>query len=235
MPTELTDALLEALETRLHYAFKDRGLLRLALTHSSAKEGTGDCNERMEFLGDAVVGLTVSEYLYGRFAEMDEGTLSMMKSVLVSAKTLSAAAAELKLDQFVVVGKGLARRKALPASIFCNAFEALIAAMYLDGGGARARELVLFMIRPHLEQIVRDEHEKNYKSLLQDHAQKVHASVPSYRVRREVGPDHKKEFEVDVEVGGAVYGPAWGTSKKEAEQEAARIALEKLGLLAPPA
>ena len=231
MPTEFSDALLNELQTRIHYTFRDPGLLRTAMTHSSAKELEGDCNERMEFFGDAVVGLTVSEHLYERFPDNPEGTLSMMKSVLVSAKTLSEAADELKLEQFVVVGKGLARRKALPRSILCNVFEALVAAMYLDGGGDRAREMVLFFMRSKVDEIVRDEHEKNYKSLLQDHAQKVHSMVPNYRVVSETGPDHKKLFEVMVQVGRETFGPGHGASKKEAEQEVARAALEKLGLI----
>jgi ribonuclease-3 len=232
MPTELTDEKIAELENRIHYTFRDKSLLRTALTHSSAKTEGGECNERMEFLGDAVVGLTVSEYLYTRFPDVAEGTMSMMKSVLVSAKTLTVAAEELRLEGFILVGKGLARRKALPSSILCNALEALVAAMYLDGGGARVREMVLFLIRPALEEIIRDEHEKNYKSLLQDHAQKSTGGVPEYRVLRETGPDHKKQFEVEVVVDGTAYGPARGASKKEAEQEAARAALKKLGLIA---
>ena len=234
MPADFTDEMLAELETRLHYAFKDRGLLRTALTHSSAKEEQGGvCNERMEFLGDAFVGLTVSEYLFERFPDLAEGTLSMMKSVLVSSKTLTVAAEEMKLDRFIVVGKGLARRKQLPASLLCNTFEAIIAAMYLDGGSSRAREMILFLIRPRVEEIVRDEHEKNYKSILQYHAQKTTASVPEYRVVNESGPDHKKQFEIEVTVAGRTFGPAWGPNKKEAEQEAAKRALDQLGLLNP--
>lgn len=231
MPGVLNDEMVAELERRIHYTFRDKSLLRVAMTHSSAKDDRGACNERMEFLGDSVLGLTVSEYLYARFPDLAEGTLSMMKSVLVSAKTLCIAAAELKLEDFILVGKGLSRRKALPPSMLCNALEALVAAMYLDGGGSRAREMILFLIRPAIEEIVRDEHEKNYKSILQDHAQKTHATVPEYRVRQESGPDHKKRFEVEVIVAGAVYPAAWGDSKKEAEQEAAREALKVLGLL----
>lgn len=234
MPTEFSDALLADLERRIHYEFADRSLLQVAMTHSSAKDEQEDCNERMEFLGDAVVGITVSEFLYERFPDLAEGTLSMMKSVLVSSKTLADAAEEMKLDAYIVVGKGLARRKALPRSLLCNAFEALVAAMYLDGGDRRAREMILFFIRSKVEEIIRDEYEKNYKSILQDHAQKNYGTVPDYRVVREVGPDHKKQFEIVVEVGGVTYGPFSGASKKEAEQEVAKAALGRLGLLEAP-
>lgn len=226
------EGILRHLEARIHHRFKDGRLAVQALTHSSAKEKDLPCNERLEFLGDAILGHVVSEHLFHHFPGYEEGDLSTMKSIIVSARTLAEKARELGLDQVVILGRGLAEKKALPRSILCNAFEALVAAIYLDAGMDAAREFILSTLRVKVDEILKDEHEKNYKSMLQDHAQRHLASIPAYRVTRESGPDHKKMFQVVVEVGGTSYGPAWGSSKKEAEQRAARLALQELGLLA---
>ncbi len=227
--------ILAHLEEKLHYRFKDPSLAVRALTHSSAKDKDFPCNERLEFLGDAILGFVVSEYLYAHFPGYEEGDLSTMKSVIVSARTLAEKARLLELDRVIILGRGLAEKKVLPRSIFCNAFEALIAAIYLDGGLEAAREFILDSVRRKVDEILKDEHEKNYKSMLQDHVQRHTASVPSYRVTKETGPDHKKMFQVVVEIDGRQHGPAWGDSKKEAEQRAAKLALQALGLLAAEA
>jgi len=229
------DELLRRLEERLRHRFGDPRLALQALTHSSAKDKDLPCNERLEFLGDAVLGHVVSEYLYRHFPGYEEGELSTMKSIIVSARTLAEKARELGLDQIVILGRGLAEKKALPRSILCNAFEAVVAALYLDAGMDAARGFILENLRVKVDEILKDEHEKNYKSMLQDHAQRRMATIPGYRVTREVGPDHKKMFQVVVELEAAEYGPAWGASKKEAEQRAARLALQQLGLLAADA
>ena len=226
------EEILRHLEERLHYRFKDARLAVQALTHSSAKDKDLPCNERLEFLGDAILGHIVSEYLYQHFPGYEEGELSTMKSIIVSAKTLSEKARDLALDQVVVLGRGLAEKKALPRSILCNAFEALVAALYLDDGMETARAFVLSSLRMKVDEILKDEHEKNYKSMLQDYAQRHMASIPAYRVTRETGPDHKKMFQVVVEINGTEHKPAWGSSKKEAEQRSAKLALQELGLLA---
>jgi ribonuclease-3 len=155
-----------------------------------------------------------------------------MKSIIVSAKTLSEKAHELELDKIVILGRGLSEKRALPRLILCNAFEALIASLYLDAGMEAARHFILSNLKVKVDEILKDEHDKNYKSLLQDYAQRHMATIPNYRVVKEVGPDHKKMFQVEVELSGTPYGPAWGVNKKEAEQRAAKLALESLGLLA---
>ncbi len=219
------------LEGKIGYRFRNAALAVQALTHSSAKDKDLPCNERLEFLGDAILGQVISEYLFHHFPAYEEGELSTMKSIIVSAKTLSERARELGLDRVVILGRGLAEKRALPRSILCNAFEALVAALYLDGGFEAARGFVLENLRRKVDEILKDEHEKNYKSLLQDYAQRTMAKIPCYRVTKEVGPDHKKMFEVIVELDGLQYGPAWGVNKKEAEQRAAKLALQQLGLL----
>jgi ribonuclease-3 len=223
--------LLLHLERRMGHRFRNAALAVQALTHSSAKERDFPCNERLEFLGDAILGHVVSEYLFHQFPHCEEGELSTMKSIIVSAKTLSEKANELELEKIVILGRGLTEKRALPRSILCNAFEALIAALYLDAGMDAVRDFILNNLRIKVDQILKDEHEKNYKSLLQDHAQRNVNAIPVYRVTKETGPDHKKMFQVEVELGGAKYGPAWGGNKKEAEQRAAKLALETLGLL----
>jgi len=224
--------ILEHLERRLGHRFANPAIAVQALTHSSAKDKDFACNERLEFLGDAILGHVISEYLFNQFPQCEEGDLSTMKSVIVSAKTLSEKAHELELDKVVILGRGLAEKRALPRSILCNAFEALIAALYIDSGMEAAKTFILSALRIKVDEILKDEHDKNYKSLLQDYAQRRMATIPNYRVVKEVGPDHKKMFQVEVDLAGTPYGPAWGVNKKEAEQRAARLALESLGLLA---
>ena len=230
--TRPSDAeILDHLERRLGHRFANPALAVQALTHSSAKDKDCPCNERLEFLGDAILGHVISEYLFHQFPHCEEGDLSTMKSIIVSAKTLSEKAHELELDRVVILGRGLSEKRALPRSILCNAFEALIAALYLDAGMDAARQFILSSLRVTVDEILKDEHEKNYKSLLQDYAQRRVNAIPVYRVMKEVGPDHKKMFQVVVELNGSQYGPAWGANKKEAEQRAAKLALEQLGLL----
>ncbi|MBI2898718.1 MAG: ribonuclease III [Planctomycetes bacterium] len=219
------------IEAHVSHRFSRPDLAVQALTHSSAKEADLPCNERLEFLGDSIIGQIVSEFLFERFPQYEEGDLSTMKSVIVSAKTLAEIARELEMERDVILGRGLTEKRNLPRSILCNAFEALIAALYLDAGMDLTRRFVLDRISPKVEQILKDEHEKNYKSILQNYAQRNLSTIPTYRVMKESGPDHKKMFQVVVELNVKTYGPAWGANKKDAEQMAARQALEALGVL----
>ncbi len=223
--------ILDHLERVVGHRFERPELAVQAVTHSSAKDRDLPCNERLEFLGDSILGHVVSEYLYQMFPDKEEGELSTMKSVIVSAKTLSALAYELEFDKLVILGRGLHEKPEIPRSILCNTFEAVVAALHLDAGFERAKGFVLSQIRRQADSILRDEHEKNYKSLLQDHAQRQLATVPTYTVLRESGPDHRKRFLVSVELGGRSFAPAWGDNKREAEQKAARAALLDLGLI----
>ena len=230
-PRPSEEEILAHLEAKLQHRFKDTKLAVQALTHSSAKDKDYPCNERLEFLGDAILGHVISEHLFNNFPGYEEGDLSTMKSIIVSAKTLSEQAHELQLDRVIILGRGLTEKRQIPRSILCNAFEALVAALYLDGGMDAAKKFILGNLKMKVDEILKDEHEKNYKSLLQDYAQRRVNAIPVYRVMKEVGSDHKKMFQVMVELDSAQYGPAWGANKKEAEQRAAKLALEQLGLL----
>lgn len=225
------EELLRHLEQKVGHLFQNPALAIQALTHSSAKEPELPCNERLEFLGDSIIGQIVSEYLFHHFPQDEEGELSTMKSVVVSAKTLADLAADLEIDQIIILGRGLTEKRSLPRSILCNAFEALVAALYLDAGIDLVQKFVLDRIRPKIDEILKDEHEKNYKSLLQNYAQRNLSAIPTYRVMKESGPDHKKMFQVVVTLDSKTYGPAWGSNKKDAEQLAAKQALEALGVI----
>lgn len=219
------------LEAVVGHTFQNPQYAVEALTHSSAKDRDLPCNERLEFLGDAILGQVISEHLFDRFPGNEEGDLSTMKSILVSSKTLAACAADIGIDKMIILGRGLTEKKTLPRSILCNAFEAVIAALYLDGGIDLARSFVLEHVGKEVEEIIHDRHEKNYKSMLQDYAQRNLSTIPNYQVVQEKGPDHKKLFEVKVELDVKQFGSAWGSNKKDAEQQAARQALLDLGVL----
>lgn len=226
--TSLPPDRLRALEEALEVRFDNPDLLLRALVHSSAKDASLPCNERMEFLGDSVLGLVVSEHLYHLFPDYPEGELSSIKSVVVSATSLAACAKTLNLGEFVILGKGILQKKSIPDSVLANALEATIAAIYMDRGLESARVFVLRILRPRIEEVLKNQHARNWKSLLQQHTQKELACVPVYRVVGETGPDHEKSFEVTVEVAGKTYGPGGGKTKKDAEQQAARIAFETM-------
>ena len=214
-------------ETILRHKFKDPAFLEKALTHSSIKTMDGDCNERMEFLGDAILGMVISEFLYKNFPEYSEGELTRIKSVVVSRPILAVCAHDIELEQFIRVGRGLGQRK-LPRSVLANVFEAVIAAIYEDAGLQSARAFILRNLKGQVEVVVQDEHEKNYKSLLQQHTQKVMAATPSYRVISQSGPDHAKQFEVATVINSIEHARGEGHSKKEAEQRAAEKTLQQL-------
>lgn len=217
----------ETCEERLGHQFRDREVLKRALTHSSNKALDGDCNERMEFLGDAILGMIISEYLFQHFPDQSEGELTRIKSVVVSRPVLAVCARKLSMDEFVSVGRGLGQRK-LPRSVLANVFEAVIAAVYQDAGLEGARVFILRNLIEHIQSVVSDEHDKNYKSLLQQHTQKEMASTPTYRVVSQSGPDHAKYFEVVAVINGIEYAAGRGRSKKEAEQRAAQLTLDIL-------
>ena len=227
------DQIVDHLEKTTGHRFTRSELAVEALTHSSARDKDHPCNERFEFLGDAILGHVISEHLFSAFPGKEEGDLSTMKSIIVSARTLSARSLDLGFDRIVILGRGLTEKKGLPSSILGNVFEAVVAAIYLDAGYDAARKFILGQLEAKTDEIRKNEHELNYKSLLQDYSQREHSVVPTYRVLREIGPDHRKKFHVSVEVDSASFGPAWGANKKEAEQRAARMALVSLGLIPP--
>jgi ribonuclease-3 len=216
------------IEQRINYRFKDKHLLVQALTHSSALTSRKGSNERMEFLGDAILGFIASQLVVTRFPEYNEGALSTTKALLVNTKTIAKITKTLELEKNLILGKGLINKKELPLSILAGLFEAIVAAIYLDGGLNKAEEFVTKNLQDKLNEVQNNTFEKDYKSLLQDYTQKIYKKTPLYTVTRELGPDHRKTFYVIVEIGGKRYGPSEGYSKKEAEQKVAKLTLSIL-------
>ncbi|NNE43268.1 MAG: ribonuclease III, partial [Gemmatimonadetes bacterium] len=223
---------LRKLQKRIGVRFTDLSLLEQALTHRSYSHVTAqtrnDSNERMEFLGDSVLGLSVSQYLYLEYADRSEGALSKMKSLLVSRKVLSAVSRNIGLGEYVLLsGEESDMGGRDRTSILADSFEGVVGAIYLDQGYRSANRFIRQFLLADINDILKDEEHTNYKSLLQEYVQSKRLSHPVYRVRKEEGPEHEKEFKVDVVVRGESWGTGRGKSKKDAEQNAARAALEK--------
>ena len=209
------------------YRFKDRSLIEMALTHSSyANEAGVPSNERLEFLGDAVLGCVITWMLYERFPEDNEGALSKRRGAIVCGANFARLAKKLGLDKELRLGKGEetsgGREK---ESNLAGAFEALIGAVYLDGGFEKARKVIEKVVGPTLDD---DSLFSDYKTELQEMAQKCYKRVPRYRVVKEEGPPHARSFHVEVTVAKKKLGRGKGKSKKDAEQAAAKIALQRL-------
>ena len=224
----------ETLQAAIAYRFRDRGLLEHAMTHTSrANEdvsgGVAD-NESLEFLGDAVLGFIVADLLFREFPDCDEGEKSKMKAMLVSTATLARVAERLGLGDHLLLGRGEektgGRRK---QALLADGCEALIAAMYLDGGIEQSRAFIVRELGGFIDDLRRDGvSAQDYKSTLQELVQGRNRPLPEYRVVGAAGPDHQKLFDVEVLVAGEPLARATGPSKKEAEQEAARLALGRL-------
>lgn len=215
-------------QRRLDYEFRDPTLLVAALTHASGAQHRLASNERLEFLGDAILGFIVCETLYRLFPDSLEGDLTRIKSVVVSRETCSRISDHLQLIDFLIVGKGLSVNRAMPSSVLSDLFESLVAAVYLDGGLEPVRRLVGRFLAPEIIKVASGELGSNHKSLLQQVAQRDFGVTPTYEVIEETGPDHSKSFHVSAQIGGRRYAPAWGRNKKEAEQRAACNALSEL-------
>jgi ribonuclease III len=227
-------ALLSTLQQRIGYEFKDKGLLLSALTHASGAEHRLASNERLEFLGDAILGAVVCELLFHQYPEFLEGELTRLKSIVVSRQTCAKISQALGMQEFLILGKGMTTHPSVPSSLLADVFESLLAAIYLDGGDAAARQFIGVTMGPEIELAAEGETGSNYKSLLQQLAQREHGTTPTYQLLDEKGPDHSKCFKVAAQVGADRYQPAWGRNKKEAEQRAARNALSQLSGDAPP-
>ena len=220
------------LQSTLGYAFDRFDLLVEALTHSSSlneEHGSHSHNERLEFLGDSVLDLVISEYLMSTFRQSDEGTLSKMKAKLVSKDTLAKLSKELALGSYLILGRGeeLNHGRQKP-SLLADTLEALIAAIYLDGGMSSARRLVLDVYEGELDFLHSSGHAADNKSQLQELCQRQFGLLPIYCLRHISGPDHRRTFEVEVHLRHERYGIGVGTTKKEAEQQAAEQALVRL-------
>ncbi len=228
------DELLTKCQATIGHVFSDRSLLQLALTHASGASHRLASNERLEFLGDAILGEVVCETLYRLFPEADEGELTKIKSVVVSRQTCAKVSIEGGLQEFLILGKGMAANPDVPPSVLANVFEAILAAIYLDGGKDVAAAFVARYIGPEIEVAVASETGENYKSQLQQLAQRDYATTPGYELLDVKGPDHSKCFKIRAQVAKSSFQPAWGRNKKQAEQRAACNALCELKGEPPP-
>jgi ribonuclease-3 len=230
---------LQLFERHSGIRFRELESLNQAFTHRSyAHEAaeTGENNERLEFLGDSVLGMVVSEYLYQTLADQAEGELARIKSFVVSEASLSEISKRLRVDNFILIGKGEeysgGRSK---KAILADALEAILGAYYLDSGFLPARKFVRELLIPEINKVLEDRHAKDYKTLLQEYVQKRMKTYPHYRVVQKTGPDHDRTFWIEVNVGGRSFGAGKGKNKKEAEQDAARLAYEGLHAAEKPA
>lgn len=224
---------MKELEENIGYVFKDKRLLQQALTHSSYANEHGiaraACNERLEFLGDSILGFVVAEYLYEKFPDKPEGEMTKIRAELVCENSLAAAAVKLELGKHLLLGKGEKNSGGdKRPSIISDAFEAVLAAIYLDGGEKAARQHIQRFVLGGANKKSAAEN-KDYKTMLQELIQRGGTDTPVYRVCGESGPDHNKSFEAEVLCGGKVMGRGTGKSKKEAEQAAAAAAMSALG------
>lgn len=223
------------LQAGLGYFFRNPALLREALTHRSHCEERNSSYERLEFLGDSVIGLIISRFLYENFPQKTEGDLTKLKASLVSEMTLTRVAQLISLGQYVVMGKEeeKAGGREKP-SILSDAYEALVGAVFLDGGLQAAENVIEKHILSRISEMAEGETFRNYKGELLEFLQARGKRLPRYQVLEEKGPDHDKKFTTAVFVRGTEWGRGSGTTKKEAEQNAARVALEKLRLKQEP-
>jgi ribonuclease-3 len=212
--------------------------LNLAFSHRSfANEqgGAVDNNEKLEFFGDSVIGLVVSEYLLGVLRDRTEGEMAKVKSFVVSEDSLEGIARALRLDNFILIGRGEeysgGRSK---KTLLADALEAIIGAYYLDSGFKAVHDFVKRLLAPEIHKVLEDRHRKDYKTLLQEYAQKRFRTYPRYRVVQRKGPDHNRIFSIEVSVDNRSFGPGEGKNKKEAEQAAASIAYDALVNRKPP-
>jgi len=230
LPTAPLPVPLEHLQRQLNYTFRDRGLLLRALTHPSylhEHPEAGLDNQRLEFLGDAVLSLTVAEWIYHRYPEFREGEMTRLRAALVSEESLARFATQLGVGSALRLGRGEEERggRERPANL-CDAFEALIGALYLDGGLEPVQALVRTLVPPIAETILAAEADRDPKSRFQEWAQAELGITPRYRIVAEYGPDHAKTFVAEVLLGDQVAGRGEGPSKQAAEQAAARNAWE---------
>lgn len=224
----------EQFEAKAGVVFKDKALLKQAFTHRSyinENRASGlEHNERLEFLGDAVLELVITDYLYRERKESDEGELTALRSALVNADTCSKVAQNLGANDFLLLSKGESKDMGRARQyILANTLEALIGAIYLDQHYEAAKDFILKHITPVMDEILKSGTWIDAKSLFQEKAQEFIGHTPVYKTVRESGPDHDKHFTVAVSVGNEVMGEGEGKSKQDAEQEAARVALEKKG------
>ena len=215
----------------LGHSFQNTDLLLTSLTHSSVANDRLSSNERLEFLGDSILGLVICEELFSRHPDWLEGDLTKVKSVVVSRRVCASIADKIGLTNLLILGNGVSDNSDLPMSLRAAVFESAIGALYLDAGLEVTRRFVLQTMADTIDECAESDTHENYKSVLQQHSQRFLSASPRYESLDEQGPDHSKCFEVCVVVSGERFPSAWGPTKKQAEQSAARRALEVLGAL----
>ncbi|MBI1372951.1 MAG: ribonuclease III [Phycisphaera sp.] len=231
MMCEIDPQVRQRAEEILGHTFASAALLSEAITHSSVADDRRQSNERLEFLGDAILGAVTCEYLFHHYPDCMEGDLTKIKSAVVSRRVCAKLADKLGLTDLLILGKGMSGREKLPSSLAAAVYESIVAALYLDAGLEVTRNFIVEHLGPIIEEAADSAHQQNFKSVLQQHAQKHLDELPTYRLLDEKGPDHSKAFEVCAEIGGRRYPSAWGNNKKQAEQQAALLALTELGVV----
>ncbi len=228
---ELDEQARAHIEDVIGHRFSDPSLIDLAFLHASTTDRRLESNERLEFLGDAVLGSVVCTRIFKMFPDMLEGDMTKIKSTTVSRRTCAKITRELGLVEHLELGKGMLTQDEVPSSLVAAVLESVVGAVFLDGGYAAAERFLVPLVDPHIKQAAESGHHQNFKSLLQQHAQRELECSPSYRCLDEKGPDHAKAFQVCVEIGGQRFEPAWGSTKKQAEQKAAVHALLALNVI----
>ncbi len=212
--------------------FRSLELLNLAFTHRSCANediSRGSNNEKLEFLGDSVLGMVVARKLFELLYDRPEGELARVKSFVVSETTLAGLARSLAVDRYLLLGKGEEQSGGREKkAILADAMEAIIGAYYLDQGFEAAEHFVLSLVEPEIRKVLQNRHAKDYKTVLQEYVQKYHRGYPKYTLERKDGPDHDRTFWINCEVNGTLFGPASGKNKKEAEQNAAKVAYDAI-------
>ncbi len=234
LPDTLPATAIAAMEQALGHAFADRQLLITALTHPSMIDMTTVSYERLEVLGDAVLGLVIADHLYRRFPDADEGELTRVKSSVVSRAALAHLGKRLRVVDHLRLAKGMLQQGPIPRSVASNATEALIGALYCDAGIEKARAFVLAQLGDLIRRSSTKRPATNHKSLLQLHTQQLGLGTPTYELLTTAGPDHERTFEVRTVLNGRSVPSAFGANKKKAEQRAAKNALRELKAELPP-
>lgn len=220
---------LEECQKAIGYQFKQIELLKSALTHASGVDSRLASNERLEFLGDSVLGLICCEHLFHQFPDLQEGDMTKIKSVVVSRPTCAKVSEDLKLGSYMVLGRGVAyNTHTIPANILADVFEAILGAIYLDGGWIAAKDFALRQLSELIKEVAGSDLKNNAKSLLQQVVQREFGATPQYILIDENGPDHSKCFMMAVSIQGRTFKGAWGKNKKDAEQAAAFNALTEI-------
>lgn len=232
----LSDKAIQLLESKLNYNFTDKELINQAIKHRSFLSVTNEArlisNERLELLGDSVLGMVVTEYLFRKYQSKEEGDLTAMKSLLVSRKILARVAREIGIGKFILLNDAEEKSGGRDRpSIIADAFEAIIGAMYLDGGLEVVEKFIQQKLLMFCDKILQEEHYRNFKSILLEYSQSKNLGLPHYNVRDEEGPDHEKLFTIEVLINNEVLGVGKGKNKKGAEQISAKNALKKLNVI----